>query len=317
MKRKTSIEGSASSSSSSSRSPVREGTAPTRVTTIEWHLRADGVLPDQYPARGRVLAYLTDENHVHDPRDEPELIDWCISVGASALLSDALSQWHRDSVHLRNAEAAQVLATGIAAALDAGAKHITAARCIPGPRSNGAGRQDLVLALVRAACTCEVLSLEDFKFLTNDDMALFLDFAAGHCSLTQLSLNRVSGTGMEAMERLVTLVLQSSILSLCLGEVDPAVLKHFLAMLHQLSEVPLSLKSLAISYCVEVGTEGHMTPQALEQSEEIELQVALLKDRHPDLEVHTERIPIVRDDRPTPGFAGTTVQITPPGTPQN
>ncbi len=299
MKRKTSIEGSASTSSSSP-SPVRGSDKPTRVSTIAGKLRADGVGPDQYPTQGRVRAYLSDEDHVHDPRDEPELIDWCVSVGATTLLSDGLAQWRRDSLRFQGTEVAQVLTAGITAALDAGAKRIAVARCLPGPRSNQAGNQGLVLALVRAVSECEALTLEDFRLLTPQEVCQFLDFAGGHCLLTQLSLSRVSGMGIDAMDRLVLLVLKSNVLCLCLGEADPDALAVFLATLGQLSEGEnLCLTRLDISYAVAGDTEGRMTAKAQRQSDDIDLQLVLLRSRHKGLEINAKRILVVPDDRPT------------------
>lgn len=327
--KRTSIEDSASPQSPSAfRLPDRESNKTTRVGKLGKLLLADGIKPDQYPTHGRVRAYLTDEDHTHDPRDEPDLIDWCVSVGATTLLRDGLLQWHRNSVTLQNTGVAQVLALGVTAALDADAKHIAVVRCIPDPRLNDAHKQDLVMGLVRAACECDALTLEDFRLLNSEEMRQFLDFACGHCSLTQLALSRVSGMDIDAMRQLAQLVTTSGVLSLCLGEVDPGVLVDFLATLLQMSEGGfMCLKRLDISYAVAGDTEGYMTAKARQQSDDIDLQVELLKSRHDGLEVNARRILVMPDERPTGSepdrqeqdhsFCGLTsrIELSAPGTP--
>jgi len=295
------------------------------VAAIGRLLREDGVGADQYPTHGRIRSFLTDEEHVHDPQDEPDLIDWCVSVGASTLLGDCLSQWHRSSVCLQNTDAAQVLAVGVQAALDAGARHITVVRCGLGSQANGADHQDLVLALVRAASACDSLTLEDFHLLTRDELCRFLDFAVGHCSLMQLSMCRVSGMGIDAMERLVPLVMQSCVLSLHLGEVDADVLTSFLEALNQwpLSE-PMSLACLDLSYVITGETSGRLAAQAIDNI--LVLSTSLESRCHPNLTINCKRSPHERRDNPR-GYGSdgppkssvnvTTALILPPSPPSS
>lgn len=257
-------------------------------------------MPDQIPPHGRVRSYLTDKCYVHDVRDEPDIVDWCVKVGASTQLSDALSQWRRPSVCFQSGKVSHVLAAGITAALDAGAKHIALVRCIPRQASTDADNQDLVLALVRAASECDSLTLEDFHLLTPDEVGQFLDLAGGHCSLQALALSRVPGMNRVAMDLLVRLVLTSGILSLRLIEVDARVLACFLEALHQwsLSE-PVCMKRLDISYVIAGEAEGRMTAQAQEQIDSINLLVGLLTSSLGELDIRSERSQVVLEDKPS------------------
>jgi hypothetical protein len=208
------------------------------------------------------------------------------------------SQGPRSIAEFQNCGEANVLAADITAAVDAGAKHVTLTRCLPGPNPNTSDNAEkLAWGLIWAASRCHSLTLKDFRLLSREEMHLFLNQSYGNCSLTYLSLSGVSGMDMEAMGLLVRLVLRSAILQMHLAEVDSMVLMHFLALLkaHSKGE-QLSLKRLDLSYTVAGNTNEHMS--ADEQVDNINMQVSLLKSCHDDLEINSKRFWVVSEDRP-------------------
>ena len=268
-----------------------------RVTRIGEQLKVDQVRPDQYPSQGRVRCFLLDEDYVHDPRDEPDIIDWCVAVAASGLLSDSLLQWRRSSVYLQDSSEAKVLSAGITAAMEAGAKHIALVRSLPGHHPNAAGSWDLTFALIEAARRCESLTLKDFRLLMREQMSHFLEWSANDCSLDRLTLSGLPDMDVEAMNLLVRMVLRSHILHLSLDDVDCVVLTRFLALLHEHSQYhPMRLVRLDLSYTLSDKIEEHIARSLIN---DIDLQIGLLGSLHPQLDIYSKRFLVVLEDRPT------------------
>lgn len=299
-----------------------------RVAQIAKLLGQDGVKPHQYPQDGRVRSFLTNDKHVHDPRDEPDIIDWCVEVGASQLLSCLLPGWERKSVYFQKA-VADVLEAAIPAALAGGAQHIAVVRSLPNPDVNCFGSPKLVGGLVEAAAWCESLTLQDFGLLTSAELHRFLDFSRGRCALKDLSLCQVTGMDSEAMNLLARLMSSSTIQTLHLGEVDPCLVIDFLKALHRWTTDAsfqfLFLEKLDFTYAIAGDAAGRKTAEGERQIEEINLQIVLLKSMHQGLTIIPKRFVVVpelgrsgRGTLPPDHFSsGITLTLQPrlPGTP--
>ena len=321
----------------------------SRVDCVTRTLNSDFGRNIPYPPSGRVRDFLLEKTYVHDPRDEPAIIDWCVQTGAAFLLCHLIGEWRRQDLCLQGGADHKLLTSAISHALKAAAVNLVIANWASDPR-DGSGDSDdddgcdrLVMFLTRAACQCEALSLKHFSLLSSSDLCSFLALSSERASLSRLSLCDVAGMDdatlvalgsllstskkLEHLElgglppcsmsgtcsALATALSASVVRTLSLQGCDARFLIDFLTALNELPDgTHIPLTQLDISCAIPGDAGGQASGDGQRQRRDIERQLSLLSSRHERLASIDTQVQVVSaDEPPAPALPQTLVDWSP------
>lgn len=206
--------------------------APSRVARLKQLLKTDLVLDAVFPEEGPVQAFFEDDSFVRRPQDEQAIIDWCVQNTAPNTLTSLIDDWQRDSLCLKGCQGPFMIEEALSAALNQQQplQRFSLIDCAPldgGNRNDPERTEDsaddcdrIVTTLSHAAWSCNEIVLERCSLFSSTELQEWLQNAAESCALQRLGLCAVSGFDGTVMQQLATLLMNSQIQSLQLGQLS-------------------------------------------------------------------------------------------------